>query len=125
MSVTPPSPGVLSPVGFENGQVLRPDAENKVDGGATEVQHRSRSTSPHLQLKSLLKSPGAVRRKMAAKDSPVPKEKKDLSSDLEEEGTASEFHEDDHTDGKIESVGNLSVKVALAVLFLMLFALRV
>lgn len=125
MSVTPPSPGVLSPVGLENGQVLRPDSENKVDGGATEVQHRSRSTSPHLQLKSLLKSPGAIRRKMAAKDSPIPKEKKDLSSDLEEEGTASEFHEDDQTDGKIESVGSLGAKVALAVFFLMLFALRV
>lgn len=35
---------------------------------------------------------------MAAKDSAAPKEKKDLSSDLEEEGTASEFHEDEHTD---------------------------
>ena len=106
MSVTPPSPGVLSPAGLENGQFPRPVGENTVDSGATETQLRSRSTSPHLQLKSLLKSP---RRKMAAKESPAPKEKKDLSSDLEEEGTASEFQEDEHTDGKTESFMVVSV----------------
>lgn len=99
MSITPPSPGVLPPAGPENGQLLRPEGDNTVDSGTTERQPRSRPTSP-LQLKSLLKSPGAIRRKMAAKDSAAPKEKKDLSSDLEEEGTASEFHEDEHTDGK-------------------------
>ena len=53
---------------------------------------------------------------MTAKESPVPKEKKDLSSDLEEEGTASEFHEDEHADGKIDlfksfmAVGSLHAK---------------
>lgn len=46
---------------------------------------------------------------MAAKDSAAPKEKKDLSSDLEEEGTASEFHEDEHTDGKIDFLKVLHV----------------
>lgn len=102
VSVTPPSPGVLSPTGLENGQLLRPGGENTVDSGVTDTQPRPRSTSPHLQLKSLLKSPGTIRRKMTAKESPVPKEKKDLSSDLEEEGTASEFHEDEHADGKID-----------------------
>ena len=102
MSVTPPSPGVQS--GLENGQLLRPEGENTVNSGATDVQPRPRSTSPHLQLKSLLMSPGAIRRKMAAKESAAPKEKKDLSSDLEEEGTASEFHDDEHADGKIDFV---------------------
>lgn len=98
VSITPPSPGVLSPAGLENGQSLRPEGENTVESGATDTQPRPKSIPPHLQLKSLLKSPGALRRKMAAKESPAPKEKKDLSSDLEEEGTASEFHEDEHAD---------------------------
>ena len=66
-----------------------------MDSGATDKQPRPRSASPHLQLKSLVKS----KSKTAAKESPAPKEKKDLSSDLEEEGTASEFHEDEHADG--------------------------
>ena len=101
VSVTPPSPGVQSSAGLENGQLLRPEGENTVDSGATDAQPRTRSTSPHLQLKSLLKSPGVIRRKMAGKEPSAPKEKKDLSSDLEEEGTASEFHDDEHADGKI------------------------
>ena len=100
VSVTPPSPGVQSPTGLENGH-LCPESENTVDSGATDTQPRPRSTSPHLQLKSFLKSPGVIRRKMSGKESPAPKEKKDLSSDLEEEGTASEFHDDEHADGKI------------------------
>ena len=114
MSVTPPSPGALSPTGLENGQLLHPEGENTVVSAATDTQPRPRSTSPHLQLKSLLKSPGAIRRKMAAQEPPSPKEKKDLSSDLEEEGTASEFHEDEHTDGNFVMsfmvVGSLHAK---------------
>lgn len=98
VSITPPSPEVLSSAGLESGQL---EGENTVESGATEAQPRPKSTPPHLQLKSLLKSPGALRRKMAAKESPAPKEKKDLSSDLEEEGTASEFQEDEHADGKM------------------------
>ena len=101
VSITPPSPGVLTPAGLENGQLLCAEGENTVESGATDTQPRPKSTSPHLQLKSLLKSPGALRRKMAAKESPAPKEKKDLSSDLEEEGTASEFHDDEQADGKM------------------------
>lgn len=99
MSVTPPSPGVVPLAGLENGQLLHPEAEKTVDSATTERQPRSRPTSPHLQLKSLLRSPGAKRRK-AAKDSSAAKEKKDLSSDLEEEGTASEFHDDENTEGR-------------------------
>ena len=100
VSVTPPSPGVHPPANLENGQLRPPDGESVVDSGTTETQPRSRSTSPHLQIKSLLRSPGAKRRKVAAKDSSVPKEKKDLSSDLEEEGTASEFHDEENAEGK-------------------------
>ena len=101
VSITPPSPGVLTPAGHENGQLLCPEGENTAESGATDTQPRPKTTSPHLQLKSLLKSPGALRRKMAANESTAPKEKKDLSSDLEEEGTASEFHDDEHADGKM------------------------
>ncbi|KAL9964996.1 hypothetical protein ACROYT_G028719 [Oculina patagonica] len=103
VSVTPPSPGVVPPAGLENGQSLHPEAESTVDGGTTERQPRSRPSSPHLQLKSLLRSPGAKRRK-AAKDSSAAKEKKDLSSDLEEEGTASEFHDDEITEVAVKCV---------------------
>lgn len=104
VSVTPPSPGVLPPAGLENGQLLHPEGESTVDGAATERRPHSRPTSPHLQLKSLLRSPGAKRRKTAAKDSSASKEKKELSSDLEEEGTASEFHEDEQAEGRPFSV---------------------
>lgn len=100
MSVTPPSPGVHPPARLENGQLHPPEGKSVVDSGTTETQPRSRSTSPHLQIKSLLRSPGAKKRKVAAKDSSIPKGKKDLSSDLEEEGTASEVNDDENTEGK-------------------------
>ena len=107
MSVTPPSPGVLPPPGLENGQLQHPEDESTVDGATTETRPRSRPSTPHLQLKSLLRSPGAKKRKIAAaaNESPALKEKKE-SSDLEEEGTASECHEDDLTEGRdsIDSV---------------------
>ena len=56
---------------------------------------QSRILSPHLQLKNWMRSPGVKKRKVDVEDSAETKEKKDLSSDLEEEGTASDNHEDE------------------------------
>ena len=108
MSVTPPSPGVSPPVGLEQGQLPPPEDGKTTNEAATGSRPHSRILSPHLQLKSLLRSPGAKKSKVDLEDSAVPKEKKELSSDLEEEGTASEYHEDELEAGREYILRNIN-----------------
>jgi len=92
VSVTPPSPG--SPrTDHQSQQLSQPGGQN-----TTESRPRSRPSSPHLQLKSLLRSPGK-KRKAAVQPTPDTAKEKKESSDMDEEGTASEYHDDEITDG--------------------------
>ena len=95
MSVTPPSPRVAPGADHENDPSSLLGDQNSVDG-VTKKEKRpsSRPSSPHLQLKSLLQSPGAKKKKLALLEATAAKEKKE-SSELEEEGTVSEYHDDD------------------------------
>ena len=97
VSVTPPSPRT----GHQKPDQLSQAGGEKATDGVK--QARSRPSSPHLQLKNLLRSPGAKKRKVAAELAAAPKEKKD-SSDLEEEGSASECHDDELADGMVPEI---------------------
>lgn len=99
VSVTPPSPRAASGADHENDPLSLLGDENAVDDVAKkEKRSSSRPSSPHLQLKSLLQSPGAKKKKLALLQATAAKEKKE-SSELEEEGTESEYHDDEITDG--------------------------
>lgn len=97
VSVTPPSPGVTASTDHPNHTLSPPEGEHVADGvNAADAQSHSRSTSPNLQLKNLLKSP-MNKRNAALLDASAAQGRKE-SSDLEEEGTASEHEGEGLTD---------------------------
>ncbi|XP_068685405.1 protein Aster-B-like [Montipora foliosa] len=97
VSVTPPSPGVTASTDHPNHALSPPEGEHVANGvNAADAQSHSRSTSPNLQLKNLLKSP-MNKRNAALLDASVAQDRKE-SSDLEEEGTASEHEGEGLTD---------------------------
>ena len=97
MSITPPSPSAAPCTEHQNTEQSSQPGSGKAEDGVK--QPRSRPSSPHLQLKSLLQSPGAKKRKVATLKHPsAPKEKKDSSDSDEEEGTTSEYQDKEATD---------------------------
>lgn len=95
MAITPPSPGASSSPGQDSGQFPASEDRKSSNEAITGSHPQSRILSPHLHLKNWMRSPGVKKRKVDVEDSAETKEKKDLSSDLEEEGTASDNHEDE------------------------------
>lgn len=95
VAISPPSPEVSSSPGQDSGQF--PACEDSKSSNEATTGSRPQSTilSPHLQLKNWMRSAGVKKRKVDVEDCAETKEKKDLSSDLEEEGTASDNHEDE------------------------------
>lgn len=97
VSITPPSPSAAPCTEQQNTEQSSQPGSGKAEDGVK--QPRPRPSSPHLQLKSLLRSPGAKKRKVATLKHPsAPKEKKDSSDSDEEEGTTSEYQDKETTD---------------------------
>ena len=100
VSVTPPSPSTTPRADHENDPLSLLADENAVDGATKkEKRSNSRPSSHHLQLKSLLQSSGAKKKKLALLQAATAAEEKKESSEFEEEGTASEYNDDELTDG--------------------------
>nr|XP_058941916.1 protein Aster-B-like isoform X2 [Pocillopora verrucosa] len=85
VAITPPSPGASLSPGQDSGQFPASEDRKSSNEAITGSHPQSRILSPHLQLKNWMRSPGVKKRKVDVEDSAETKEKKDLSSDLEEE----------------------------------------
>ena len=116
MSITPPSSGAITSKPTDTldrnaaDQQLPLQSEGDVNTTQNgEKRPHSRPTSPHLHLKSLLRSPVAKKRMVTAAAAskqqqqqstadPDKKKAARVSSDLEEEGTASDDHDAENND---------------------------
>lgn len=116
MSITPPSPGAITSKPTDTlcrntaDQQLPLQSEGELNTTQNgEKRPHSRPTSPHLHLKNLLRSPAAKKRMVTAAATkqqqqqqstadPDNKRAARVSSDLEEEGTASDDHDAENND---------------------------
>lgn len=117
MSITPSSSGAITSKSTDTldrnaaDQQLPLQSEGDVNTTQNgEKRPHSRPTSPHLHLKSLLRSPVAKKRMVTAAAAatkqqqqqstadPDKKKAARVSSDLEEEGTASDDHDAENND---------------------------
>ena len=115
MSITPPSPAAITskPTDTLNRNTADQHLPLQSEGELNTTQNgekrpHSRPTSPHLHLKNLLRSPAAKKRMVTAEATrqqqqqstadPDNKRAARVSSDLEEEGTASDDHDAENND---------------------------
>ena len=115
MSITPPSPAAITSKPTDTlyrntaDQQLPLQSEGELNTTQNgEKRPHSRPTSPHLHLKNLLRSPAAKKRMVTAEATrqqqqqsttdPDNKRAARVSSDLEEEGTASDDHDAENND---------------------------
>lgn len=115
MAITPPSPGAITSKPTDTlcrntaDQQLPLQSEGELNTTQNgEKRPHSRPTSPHLHLKNLLRSPAAKKRMVTAAATkqqqqqstadPDNKRAARVSSDLEEEGTASDDHDAENND---------------------------
>ena len=115
MSITPPSPAAITskPTDTLNRNTADQQLPLQSEGELSTTQNgekrpHSRPTSPHLHLKNLLRSPAAKKRMVTAEATrqqqqqstadPDNKRAARVSSDLEEEGTASDDHDAENND---------------------------
>lgn len=115
MSITPPSPAAITskPTDTLNRNTADQQLPLQSEGELNTTQNgekrpHSRPTSPHLHLKNLLRSPAAKKRMVTAEATrqqqqqstadPDNKRAARVSSDLEEEGTASDDHDAENND---------------------------
>ena len=115
MSITPPSPAAITSKPTDTlyrntaDQQLPLQSEGELNTTQNgEKRPHSRPTSPHLHLKNLLRSPAAKKRMVTAEAirqqqqrstaDPDSKRAARVSSDLEEEGTASDDHDAENND---------------------------
>lgn len=115
VSITPPSPAAITskPTDTLNRNTADQQLPLQSEGELNTTQNgekrpHSRPTSPHLHLKNLLRSPAAKKRMVTAEATrqqqqqstadPDNKRAARVSSDLEEEGTASDDHDAENND---------------------------
>lgn len=115
MSITPPSPGAITSKStdtlYQNtaDQQLPLQSEGELNTTQNgEKRPHSRPTSTHLHLKNLLRSPTAKKRMVTAEATRQQQQQSTadpdnnraarVSSDLEEEGTASDDHDAENND---------------------------
>lgn len=117
MSITPPSPGAITSKStdtlYQNtaDQQLPLQSEGELNTTQNgEKRPHSRPTSTHLHLKNLLRSPAAKKRMVTAEATRQQQQQQQstadpdnnraarVSSDLEEEGTASDDHDAENND---------------------------
>lgn len=96
MSVTPPSPGVVTSRNNPNRTSSQREGSRDSDGSRS----HSGPNSPNSKQKHLPLSPADKKRKSDLLEASTTREKKE-SSELEEEGTASEQEEEDLTGGMV------------------------